>query len=98
MEKTLIRWIMAMLSNTLLMVNLLRVIRTGLVDRARVLPPPILWNMTVDDLLMKLNGAGCLAIGYADDIALLFSEGQSQKVEIHLILLVDILQFLLLQI
>ena len=34
---------------------------------------PILWNMTVDDLLRKLNESGCTAIGFADDIAILIS-------------------------
>jgi ribonuclease HI len=75
-DRTLIRWIMAMLSNRLLSVDLFGVIRTGLVDRGcpqgGVLPP-ILWNITVDDLLTKLNGAGCIAVGFADDIALLIS-------------------------
>jgi len=75
-ERTLIRWIMAMLSNRLLTINLLGACRSGFVDRGcpqgGVLPP-ILWNMTVDDILSKLNAAGFLAIGYADDIAILIS-------------------------
>ena len=75
-DRTLIRWIMAMLSNRLLSVDLFGVCRLGLVDRGcpqgGVLPP-ILWNMTVDDLLTKLNRTGCIAVGFADDIALLIS-------------------------
>lgn len=75
-DRTLISWIMAMLSNRILSVDLLGVCRSGLVDRGcpqgGVLPP-ILWNMTVDDLLTRLNEAGCIAIGYADDIAILIS-------------------------
>ena len=76
LDRTLIRWIMAMLSNRILSIDLFGAHRTGLVDRGcpqgGVLPP-ILWNMTVDDLLVKLNEAGYLAIGYADDIAILIS-------------------------
>jgi len=52
--------------------------RIGLVDRGcpqgGVLPP-ILWNITVDDLLVKLNEAGYKAIGYTFDIAILISGG-----------------------
>ena len=65
-----------MLRNRILSIDLFGAHRTGLVDRGcpqgGVLQP-ILWNMTVDDLLVKLNGSGCLAIGYADDIAILIS-------------------------
>ena len=75
-DRTLIRWIMSMLRNRILSVNLFGVHRTELVDRGcpqgGVLPP-LLWNMTVDDLLTKLNESGYLAIGYADDIAILIS-------------------------
>jgi len=75
-DRTLVRWIMAMLSNRILSIDLFGARRTGLVDRGcpqgGVLPP-ILWNLTVDDLLVKLNGSGYLAVGYADDIAILIS-------------------------
>jgi len=76
LDRTLIRWIMAMLSNRILSIDLFGAHRAGLADRGcpqgGVLPP-ILWNMTVDCLLVKLNEAGYLAIGYADDIAILIS-------------------------
>jgi ribonuclease HI len=76
LDRTLIRWIMAMLSNRILSIDLFGAHTTGLADRGcpqgGVLPP-ILWNMTVDNLLEKLNESGYLAIGYADDIAILIS-------------------------
>ena len=75
-DSTLIRWIMAMLNNRILSVDLFGAHRKGIADRGcpqgGVLPP-LLWNMTVDDLLTKLNAKGYLAIGYADDIAILIS-------------------------
>ena len=53
LDRTLTRWIMAMLGNRLLSVDLFGVYRMGLVDRGcpqgGVLPP-ILWNMVIDDL------------------------------------------------
>ena len=64
------------MSNRILSIDLFGARKTGLVDRGcpqgGVLPP-ILWNMTVDDLLVKLNESGYLAVGYADDIAILIS-------------------------
>lgn len=71
-----------MLSNRILSIDLFGAHRTGLADRGCPqggILPPILWNMTVDDLLVKLNEAGYLAIGYADDITILIS-GAFEKV------------------
>lgn len=76
LSRTLTRWIMAMLSNRIVTIDILGIVKLGVVDRGcpqgGVLPP-LLWNMTVDDLLTRLNGSGYLAIGYADDIVILIS-------------------------
>lgn len=39
---------------------------------------PAIWNMMIDDLLMKLTNDGCSVIAYADDL-LLIVEGKSRK-------------------
>ena len=59
LERTLTRWIMAMLSNRLLSIDLFGIHKAGLVDRGcsqgGVLPP-ILWNMTVE-----IERVGCFS-------------------------------------
>lgn len=48
----------------------------GVVDRfypREGVLPRLVWNMTVDDLLVRLNNEGYLSIACADDIAILIS-------------------------
>ena len=55
------RWIMAMLRNRILTIDLFGATLKGLVERGcpqRGVLPPLMWNMTVDELLRNSNNAG----------------------------------------
>lgn len=74
-DEPIIRWVMAMLGNRQLQVEL----PNGSFTRAAVkqgcpqggVLSPLLWCLVVDSLLVQLNSLGYYTLGYADDLAVI---------------------------
>lgn len=73
-QPSIVRWITAMLSNREVRLEINGCVVQGSVVRGcpqgGVLSP-ILWNLVMDSLLVRLNDSGLYSLGYADDLLIL---------------------------
>jgi hypothetical protein len=73
---TISRWIAAILSNHMVRAEIKGVSSTMMVRRGSPqgdVLSPLLWNMVINSLLVRLNNESLWAQGFADDIAIVIN-------------------------